>query len=259
VSAARELSTRVACGAAVGLLLGLVVGMSASPVVSGVIAALGAVLGGYVAQRGTEGAQPAADDRTGIDHPFVLSLALACVVGIFAGLYLRTHDLFSPSLSEEVSRWEQAGFTATDAMRFTAQRQLNLTEPPSLNVLGQLKQWTDAGYSKGDAVKYVLHETSAAESGSDASLKSKDVTDSGAKAPPLGSQQPDIHESVLYGAVKTGDCSELQPKNYSTTQRFVQAYILSGGVWKEVASASSGLDQKHQRAILDALWNGICK
>ena len=111
-------------GASIGLLLGLLMGLSASPIVSLVVGALAALLGAVVlplakANDSTPARQRDAAYRSG-------ALGLAAIVGLAAGVWMRTHDVLSPerpTLAQQVAAVQAAGFSADEARRLVASRE----------------------------------------------------------------------------------------------------------------------------------------
>ncbi len=115
-------------GASIGLLLGLLMGLSTSPVVSLVVGALAALLGALVlpftkandtAPAPTPARQRDAAWRSG-------ALGIAAIVGLAAGIWMRTHDVLSPerpSLAQQVAAVQAAGFSADEARRLVASKE----------------------------------------------------------------------------------------------------------------------------------------
>ncbi len=120
------MAVQVFSGASIGLLLGLLMGLSTSPVVALVVGALAALLGAVVlpqakgaANDTTPARQQAAAWRSG-------ALGLAAIVGLVAGLWMRTHDVLSPprpTLVQQVAALQAAGFGAEEARRLVAGRE----------------------------------------------------------------------------------------------------------------------------------------
>ncbi len=77
-----------------GILVGTLAGLSASPVVAALIGTLTAVAVGFIGH--TSGT---ADTDRGSDSTLasVGIFSIAAIVGVFCGIYIRTHDLLSPS------------------------------------------------------------------------------------------------------------------------------------------------------------------
>ena len=95
----------IIAGCSFGLLLGVMVGMSKSPVVGTVLGALCTVVVAVL------GAAPRAQekDRAFGDPAWITSFAFTCLLGLFAGVYVRTHDLLSPRLEERVAQLRELG------------------------------------------------------------------------------------------------------------------------------------------------------
>ena len=116
-------------GTGLGLLVGVLVGLSASPVVSALIGALAA---GMVTLLGftrttKEGDPPYAEGsviRLG-------SFGVACAVAVLLGLYIRTHNWLSPSISDQVAEIQKAGYTAEEARKWVALRNIGTALAPT--------------------------------------------------------------------------------------------------------------------------------
>lgn len=127
-SGTRELAVavQVFSGASIGLLLGLLMGLSASPVVALVVGAFAALLGAVVLPQAKGGAN---DTTPGRQHSAAWrsgALSLAAIVGLVAGLWMRTHDALSPprpTLAQQVAAVQAAGFGAEEARRLVASRE----------------------------------------------------------------------------------------------------------------------------------------
>lgn len=108
-----------ACG--LGLLTGLLVGLSTAGVTASVVSALLAMAAGVAALTGvTNPFLPTGDSAAGrsATHNWaLLAFALAAVAGLGGGLWVRTHDLLSPSPQEVAARWQAAGLSKESAAR----------------------------------------------------------------------------------------------------------------------------------------------
>jgi hypothetical protein len=117
-------------GAGLGLLVGVLVGLSSSPVVSGLVGALAA---GMVTLLGF--ARPAKEDQQ--DQPSYTdgsvvrlgSFGLACAAAVILGLFIRTHNWASPSIAEQVSEVQKAGYSPEEARRWVAYRNIGTSTP----------------------------------------------------------------------------------------------------------------------------------
>lgn len=95
-------------GAAIGFLVGFLIGLSVSEIVGAAVGALTALIAAFF---GLTAESRPASARLGR----VTGFALAAVVGLLAGIYLRTHDSLSESLRSRVDEWVSAGYSKPTA------------------------------------------------------------------------------------------------------------------------------------------------
>lgn len=98
-------------GIAMGLLLGLIVGLSASEVVASVVAGLVGLLGTLLGLRSEE----VAGILPGGNSARVAGFALAMVVALLIGIFVRTHGLLEPTPQESAAAWVAAGLSEKEA------------------------------------------------------------------------------------------------------------------------------------------------
>ena len=109
-------------GVGLGLLVGILVGLSSSPVASVVVGALAAgmmTLLGFVSS--SKDGDPVAARGS------VLRLGgfgLACTAAVLSGLYIRTHNLLSPTPNEQVKELQGAGYTPEEARMWVEYKNL---------------------------------------------------------------------------------------------------------------------------------------
>ena len=103
-------------GTAVGLLLGLIVGLSASEVAASVVAGLVGLLGTLFGLR----SEKAVGILPGGNGARVAGFALAMIVALLAGIYIRTHGLLEPTPQESAAAWVAAGLSQREAARIVA-------------------------------------------------------------------------------------------------------------------------------------------
>jgi hypothetical protein len=115
-------------GAGLGLLVGVLVGLSSSPVVAGLVGALAAgmvtLLGFARPAKENQQAQPS---YTGYSEGSVVrlgSFGVACAAAVILGLFIRTHNWASPSIAEQVSEVQKAGYSGDEARRWVAYRNI---------------------------------------------------------------------------------------------------------------------------------------
>ncbi|MBI1178965.1 MAG: hypothetical protein GC201_00300 [Alphaproteobacteria bacterium] len=92
-------------GIALGLLVGLLLGLSASPVVASTVASLLAVVVTFFGFGGSVG--PVAVEASASR---VVGFSLAMAFAVVGGILLRAHGTLSPSVSDRVAEWTQAGY-----------------------------------------------------------------------------------------------------------------------------------------------------
>ena len=116
-------ATQVFSSVGIGLLVGLLLGLSSAPVVGLVVGSVTALLAGLlgVAVPVKDGEQAAPIPRGQQQALIGLragTFGLACIVGMFAGIYMRTHNLLSPpepGLQERYDELMAIGFSAERA------------------------------------------------------------------------------------------------------------------------------------------------
>jgi hypothetical protein len=110
-------------GVGLGLLVGMLVGLSSSPVVSVVVGALAAgiiTLLGFVpsAKSSEPGSVEGSVVRLG-------SFGIVCTAAILAGLFIRTHNSFSPSIAQQVDEVRKAGYSDEESRKWVAAKNLS--------------------------------------------------------------------------------------------------------------------------------------
>ena len=111
-----SLPEEVAAGGGMGLLVSMLLGLSVAQVVGGVVAALAALLGGFFGLSG----------RGRIAPWRVSAFGVACVIGIVAGLTIRSGALLAPTVEQDVAQWERAGYPKDQALALVALARLGV-------------------------------------------------------------------------------------------------------------------------------------
>jgi hypothetical protein len=108
-------------GMGVGLLLGLLLGLAVSPVVSGIIGTLSSLL---VVLLGLN------DKYLTVVKSFRIgAFGIFAVAGIVLGIYIRAHDLLSPTTVDLRTEYRAAGFDSTQSLYYVARRVFNDVPP----------------------------------------------------------------------------------------------------------------------------------
>lgn len=206
-------------GVGLGLLVGMLVGLSSSPVVSVVVGALSAaivtLLGFVSPEKAAEG--PAQHQGSVVR---LGSFGVACTLAILLGLFLRTHNWASPSISQQVEELQKAGYSADEARRWVAYKNVGATLEPA----------------SGSAARPTTGNNAPAASGRGDSGRSDSVA-----------------ASVLFAGGNSGECQYFDTARYKDASEHLYSLRQSGGKYAEVAEKISTLDAPQQKMVLDSL------
>jgi hypothetical protein len=110
-------------GTGLGILVGLLIGLSSSPVVAAIVAALAA---GMVTLLGFATKPEEAQNRTFVRTSAwrLGSFGIACGISLLGSVYIRAHDLLSPSPKQEILQLRNAGFSPDEARRWVLLKHL---------------------------------------------------------------------------------------------------------------------------------------
>ena len=127
------IASQIFSSVGIGSLIGILLGLSSSPVVGLVVGSITALLASLIGLK-----TPATDDDSGsqVLTGAQLKLAglrtgsfgLACVLGIFVGIYMRTHNVLSPTeptLQVQFSELTQIGFSPKEARELLVIKKFN--------------------------------------------------------------------------------------------------------------------------------------
>jgi uncharacterized membrane protein (Fun14 family) len=120
----------ILAGIGMGLLLGIIMGLSVSEVVKVIMAALTALLGAFFGFDKQSYTGVAADDYEKQKENTLFTalragwFGFAVVVGIFAGMFIRTHEVFTPSVEKAVKQWTDAGYDPAYARKLVTYQRL---------------------------------------------------------------------------------------------------------------------------------------
>jgi uncharacterized membrane protein (Fun14 family) len=117
-------------GIGMGLLLGLIMGLSVSEVVKVIMGAMTALLGTFLGfdKRNFSGVS-AEDYSKEKENTLFTSLragwfGFAVVAGILSGMFIRTHEVFTPSVEKSIKQWTDAGYDAAYARKLVTFQRL---------------------------------------------------------------------------------------------------------------------------------------
>jgi hypothetical protein len=116
-----RLGLQIAIGGALGLCVGTLMGMTTAPVVGTVVGALAAL---FATIFGVKDQDLSTFGRIG-------GFGVLCVLGVVAGIYLRTHNSLGISAGQQVAEWRAAGFTEDVARSIVLYKELGVLVDPS--------------------------------------------------------------------------------------------------------------------------------
>ncbi len=106
-------------GIGLGLLVGTIIGLSIAQVTGIILGALTSLLAAFFGLRtGKEG-------ETG-NQVIIGSFGITCVLAIFLGLFIRTHNLLAPSLQNDIKEYKAAFFDTGDIKKIILFKELGL-------------------------------------------------------------------------------------------------------------------------------------
>jgi hypothetical protein len=109
-------------GGGIGLLFGVIMGTSITPTVATVLGALVAILSAVLGLNDSQFTHAKAV-RIG-------SFGLACVLGAYIGLYVRSHNLLSPSLASLKAQYLEIGSSEKQALQFITYKEFGFFDGP---------------------------------------------------------------------------------------------------------------------------------
>lgn len=212
-------------GTGIGLLFGVIMGTTTTPTVATMLGTLTAVLAGLLGLNNKH-FNDAKAVRIG-------SFGFACVIGAYLGIYVRSHDLLSPSLESMKTEYLQLGYSEQEALQLLRIK-MNMLEVPN----------ADIEIAKDAAIAQTAGETSSEKT---ALLTSN----------PVAMQ----HSSLLFGAnVDLAGCEELAFTDATLPlDEVINNFELTGGLWHSFSSfILKELEESHQMEALLTVKNTVC-
>jgi len=218
-------------GAGIGLLFGVIMGTSTTPTVGIVLGALTAVLAAILGL----------NDKhfTNAKAVRIGAFGFACVLGAYSGLFVRSHNLLSPSPEALKAEYVQLGFSESQALQLvlykefggTANNSPAISNPhPTRDSMSSLANANELG------LKLELPST-----------QSKQVANQ--------------HSSLLFSAdINITGCDELKDTDASLPNgEVINNFMLTGGLWENLANqVEKAVDSPYQTPVLLASRNAIC-
>ena len=253
-------ATAIFNGVGVGLLLGMLLGLAVSPVVSGVIGTLSSVLA-LLLGLNERFLGPLKSIRIG-------AFGVSCVIAILIGIYIRTHNALSPSLTDLKTEYRSLGYTEQEAKDFVAYQKFGLMPA----------DWTYVESEKEDEEDEPGAEQEDDASGEqDQTLESNEVEDAPepdqAAIPPLAKEETKPKKgktlvkqnsqlaSVLFSSeLDASLCDGMRDVDEGMElKELVNSHTVNGGVWKAIAlNFQQALPKEILAKALMAVRDGFC-
>ncbi|SFC88368.1 hypothetical protein [Pseudoalteromonas denitrificans] len=226
-------------GSGIGLLLGIIMGTSMTPVVATMFASLTTLLAAILGLNDT--------NFTNAKAVRIGSFGFTCVIGTILGLIVRSHNVFSPSLTSLQEKYMAVGFSEKQVLDFIAQKEFGISIQANSVVAAQ-----------GEiALKNKLHSNPSLNFNSNSKLRET-------KIKPLvmaNSQVIKQHSSVLFSApVELSGCDEVESTDASLPlEEVLNNFELTGGVWEELAAVvSTEVAQDKQKLLMLTIKDAVC-
>lgn len=163
-------------GMGLGLLVGIIAGLSVSPVVSVLLGALAALIAAFLGLAGGAKADTEASAGQLLQQAHRLQMngiragffGTACVVGILLGMFIRTNDLFLPSVEEQVNSWVHAGYEKELAREYVAFERLGIKPAKSEVEFSDIQKRKSSALFSGDDESLLCDEINLERYGDDA-------------------------------------------------------------------------------------------
>ncbi len=207
-------------GAGIGLLFGIIMGTSVEPLVATMFGTLTTILAAILGL----------NDKYFNDAKAVRigAFGFACVIGAYLGLFVRTHNLLSPSLADLKQEYLAIGYTEQQALNFITQKEF------------------------GVALIAATDITSVNDVDAKGSVQA-------VQASPMLAKQ---HSSLLFSApVELSGCDELEYTDDSLPlDEVINNFELTGGVWEVLGMhVSDAILEERQKSILLTVKDSACQ
>ena len=198
-------------GAGIGLLFGVIMGTSVTPTVATVLGALTAILTSILGLNDSQFSDAKAA-RIG-------SFGFACVIGAYTGLFVRSHNVLSPSLMSLKHEYIAIGFSNDQALNYISQKEFGVMIQYSGTDVG-LDDSVDADLDDGPGSRLVAPDRQSI-----------------VNHPIVNQQITNQHSSLLFSApVELSGCDEVIYTDDSLPlDEVINNFELTGDVWEELA------------------------
>lgn len=218
-------------GAGIGLQLGVLMGMTLAPSVANVLSVLAGILAA------TLGLNDKHFNNTKAAR--IGAFGFACVFGAYFGLFVRTHNLLSPSLTSLKSDYKEVGFSDKQSLNLIAIKEFG-------------KTLAEVEASVERVPSYV-----AVQGRKEGLIKAKTSVDLDSDFSSVNQQ----HSSLLFASQSAIDiCDELSNTDESLAlDDILNNFNLTGGLWQDIATELPKMVQSSlQKTALLASKQAIC-
>ncbi|MCY7296507.1 hypothetical protein [Alteromonas sp. a30] len=239
-------------GAGIGLLFGVIMGTSITPTVATMLGVLTTMLGGILGLNDTlfNNAKAA---RIG-------SFGVACVLGAYLGLFVRSHNLLAPSILDLKQGYIEVGFTEAQALNFIAIKEFGvslsqLNDVTSINLpVGAVLQSEPESEAEGEV-------ESEPQNASENALVKAPVEEPVAPPEAVASVIFKRHNNLLFGAaVEVSGCEELIHTDHTLVlDEVLNNFELTGGAWETLMlDVYDNLPEPEQKGVLLLVKDAVC-
>jgi hypothetical protein len=147
-------------GIGLGLLVGTIIGLSIAEISGLILGALTSLLAAFFGLRASKDGESGNQIRIGI-------FCLSCLLSIFLGLVIRTHNLLAPSISDEILQYKNAQFDQTEIKKILLFKELGII-PNGFTFSKEAKVMNDktilmSGYEPSVYLCSVINDSSSLE------------------------------------------------------------------------------------------------
>lgn len=132
-------------GLGLGLLIGIVIGLSIAEVTGVILAALTSLLAAFF------GLRSSSDGEKG-NQVIIGTFGFSCIIAILLGIFVRTHNLFSPSIEKDIETYKKVKLTDKEIKELILFKEFGLV-PEGLTFSKEAKQNDKASVLMADEQK----------------------------------------------------------------------------------------------------------
>jgi hypothetical protein len=115
----KQMKKEIFAGLGLGVLIGTIIGLSIAEVTGIILGALTSLLAAFFGLRSEKNGETGNQVRIG-------TFSFTCLLSIFMGLFIRSHNLLSPSLENEINDYRMAFFDTSEIKKIILFKQFGL-------------------------------------------------------------------------------------------------------------------------------------